>query len=453
MTNRSQPSAVKNDNERAIALEILLEVLERGGFSHIVIRMALDKYSYLSKSERAFIARLSRGVIERKLELDAVIDTVSTVKTAKMKPVIRNILRMTAYQLKYMNVAAHAVCSEAVSLAVRKGFAPLKGFVNAVSRRLAEKADSIDFSGNPLLKYSIDEWLWKRLNDWYPKEKVVAYLEASLKQDGHPVTVHFHCKELSSDKIIDSLQKEGVIVTKAPYANDCYNLESTGDVRQLDMFKKGFIQVQDVSSCLAAQALAPEDESFCIDMCSAPGGKSIYIAKHMHGTGRVLARDISPSKLGLIEENRQRCHADNIWLELWDASKYDSKNAGCADYVLADVPCSGLGIIDKKPEIKYRTCAEKLDELTALQRQILKAAAELLKPGGVLVYSTCTINPEENIENVRWLTSRGDFEIEDLSPFISANIEENDLKKGYIQLIPGTNSCDGFFVARLRKKQ
>ena len=443
----------KRENEREIVLAILLEVLEKDQFSHIVIRSALDKYSYLPKKDRSFIARLSRGCVERKIELDAIIDKAASVKSSNQKPVIRNILRMAAYQLKYMNVPEHAVCSEAVKLAAKKGFWSLKGFVNAVVRKMASLIPTLDWAGQPDILYSIPKWLYDALLSWYPKEKVTAYLESVLSREGHPMYVHCHTSECSMDEICASLKEDGIQVQKAPYAKDCLALLDAGDIRRTKAFQDGLIQIQDISSALAAQCVAPKKGSFCIDMCAAPGGKSIHMAKAQGGTTQVLSRDLSWEKLDLIEENKERCHADNMQIEQWDACVLDEANKEKADYVLADVPCSGLGILSRKPDIKYQLTKERLTELVSLQRTILFNAAQLVKPGGVLVYSTCTINPAENEENVRALLEQMPFTLESLSPFIEEEIEGSDLDSGMLQLLPGQNRCDGFFVARLRKKK
>lgn len=442
----------KKENEREIVLAILIEVLEKNQFSHIVIRQALDKYSYLPQKDRSFIARLSRGCVERKIELDAIIDKAASVKASKQKPVIRNILRMAAYQLKYMDVPEHAVCSEAVKLAAKKGFWSLKGFVNAVTRKMAVLIPTLGWSDQPSVYYSVPQWLYDKLLSWYPKEKVVAYLEAAVSQSGHPMYVHCHTGRYSIEEIVSSLEKEGISVKKAPYADDCLELIDAGDIRRTNVFQDGRIQIQDISSALAAQCVAPQENSFCIDMCAAPGGKSIHLAKAKGGTTKVLSRDISWEKLELIEENRVRCHADNMQIEQWDACVPDEERKETADYVLADVPCSGLGILSRKPDIKYQLTQERLTELVSLQREILVNAAKLVKPGGVLVYSTCTINPEENEENVRYLLTQMPFELESLAPFIKEEIEGNDPSSGMLKLLPGQNQCDGFFVARLRRK-
>ena len=442
----------KQINEREIVLEILMEITENGAYSHKILGDVLSKYQYLEKRERAFITRVVEGTLEHMIEIDYILNQISKTKVKKMKPVIRNLLRSSVYQLKYMDVPEHAVCSEAVKLAAKKGFWSLKGFVNAVTRKMAVLIPTLDWSDQPFVYYSVPQWLYDKLLSWYPKEKVVAYLEAAVSQSGHPMYVHCHTGRYSIEEIVSSLEKEGISVKKAPYADDCLELTDAGDIRRTKVFQDGLIQIQDISSALAAQCVAPQENSFCIDMCAAPGGKSIHLAKAKGGTTKVLSRDISWEKLELIEENRVRCHADNMQIEQWDACVPDEERKETADYVLADVPCSGLGILSRKPDIKYQLTQERLTELVSLPREILVNAAKLVKPGGVLVYSTCTINPEENEENVRYLLTQMPFELESLAPFIKEEIEGNDPSSGMLKLLPGQNQCDGFFVARLRRK-
>ena len=442
----------KKENEREIVLAILIEVLEKNQFSHIVIRQALDKYSYLPQKDRSFIARLSRGCVERKIELDAIIDKAASVKASKQKPVIRNILRMAAYQLKYMDVPEHAVCSEAVKLAAKKGFWSLKGFVNAVTRKMAVLIPTLDWSDQPSVYYSVPQWLYDKLLSWYPKEKVVAYLEAAVSQSGHPMYVHCHTGRYSIEEIVSSLDKEGISVTKAPYADDCLELTDAGDIRRTKVFQDGLIQIQDISSALAAQCVAPQENSFCIDMCAAPGGKSLHIGDKMEGFGTVDARDISQYKVNLIEENIQRLNSINVQAKVQDATIFDVESECKADIVLADVPCSGYGVIGKKPEIKYRSTAQKEEELVILQRTILDKAAEYVKPRGVLVFSTCTIAKEENEENMMWFMNNHPFKLESIDEFIPEELRSETTGLGYLQMLPGVHGTDGFFIARFRRK-
>lgn len=438
------------ENERLIVLDILMEVLEQNHYSHLVIRQALAKYGYLPKQSRAFISRLARGCVEELLLLDAMIDQVSSVKTKKMKPVIRNILRMTAYQLKYMHVPAHAACNEAVKIAGIKGFRGLQKFVNGVSRNIA-RLDLPAERFEEHIRYSVPLWLYQKIKQWYPKQADSFF--ASLKEEQeHGLYAHYHLSKASEEEITSSLAAQGVKVSRAAYADHCVSLAEVDRVESLEAFAEGWIQIQDISSALCAQCVSPKEGSRCLDICSAPGGKSIWMAESMRQTGLVVCRDISEEKLPLIEENRMRCGLTNMHIEAWDACVLRPEDERAFDYVLADVPCSGLGVIRRKPDIRYQMTEEKLTELVSLQRQILAQAASYVKPGGVLVYSTCTINPDENEGNVRWLLSQGGFELESFVPYIHQQIEGASPESGMIQLLPGQNRCDGFFLARLRKK-
>lgn len=432
-------------------LDILIEVLEKKQYSHLVIRQALDKYSYLPKQSRGFIDRAAKGCIEHLLELDAMINQVSSVKVSKMKPVIRTILRMTAYQMRYMKVPAHAACNEAVKLAGMRGFRGLSKFVNGVCRALAAIAVSYDCSGSQELYYSMPSSLLSLFHQWYPDDQVTAMLEAFQNENGRHLYAHFHVNQVPEETIRSSLEEQGISVSEAPYADHCYRLDGVEKVDGLEAFCRGWIQIQDISSSLAAQCVSPAKDSCCLDICGAPGGKSVHMAEAMAQTGRVICRDLSLEKLPRMEENRLRCGLSNMTAEIWDARIPREDDAERYDYVLADVPCSGLGVIGRKPDIKYRVTETELKELVCLQREILTQAAKAVRPGGVLVYSTCTINPDENQGNVQWLLDQGGWETESLEPFLHKPVEGADPACGMLQLLPGQNTCDGFFIARLRK--
>lgn len=440
------------ENERLIILDILTEILEKGHYCHLVLRQALDKYGYLPKQDRAFIARVSRGCVEQLLELDAMIDRISNVPTEHMKPTIRNILRMGAYQLKYTEVPAHAVCNEAVKLAKYKGFAGLSRFVNGVLRNLSRRIGEMDFSKSPALCASVPAWLWEAFCSWYGEEKTEQMAAAWRMAQGQGLCVHFHRTKAETKQILESLTKTGVSVSEAPYAEDCYYLTGVDRVGMLEAFQKGWFQVQDIGSALAAQCLSPDAGGACLDICSAPGGKGIWMAESLNGTGIVECRDISLPRLDMIRENKERCGFSNMIISCQDACAAREEDRECFDFVLADVPCSGLGVIAKKPDIKYKVTKKQMEELCVLQRRILEQAAACVRPGGVLVYSTCTINPAENEENVRWLLNTGGFWMESLAPYIKKPVEGADLSTGMMQLLPGQNASDGFFVARLRKR-
>ena len=223
-------------------------------------------------------------------------------------------------------------------------------------------------------------------------------------------------------------------------------------LNKLKSFQEGLFYVQDISSMTAAKEAGAKEQDVVLDLCAAPGGKSIYVAQQMHGKGRVIARDLTPQKVFLIEENIRRCQVSNMQAECADARIFDAAWEKKADVVIADLPCSGLGVIGRKKDIKYKMTVEKEAELVALQREILKNAVRYVKPGGTLLYSTCTINQGENEENAVWLSRQFPFGLESLSPYLPEVLKEEG-KDGMLQLIPGVHETDGFFIARLKKQE
>lgn len=233
-----------------------------------------------------------------------------------------------------------------------------------------------------------------------------------------------------------------------PYALHIRGYDALG---RIPAFREGLFFVQDVSSMLAVEAAQAEKDSFCLDVCAAPGGKAMQLSMLLEGSGRVEARDLTDYKVGAVEENVERLGIANIHACVYDARILDPAMIEKADVVLADLPCSGLGVLGKKPDIKYRTTPESLDSLAELQREILGTVWQYVKPGGTLIYSTCTINPQENEENVRWFLEQYPFTAEPLPETFAGFADERDRQKGMCQLLPGTHGTDGFFIARLKR--
>ena len=441
-------------NLRDLALEAILLVLEEGQYSHLVIRQALEKYGFLSAQEKSFFVRLMQGTIERKIELDWILSQYSKIPPDKMKPVIRNILRLTAYQLYYMDaVPVSAACNEAVKLAGKRGFSGLKGFINGVSRSVARGKDTLQLPEDPVIRYSMPEWIIEKFTQCAGRAATEESLQNLLLPDKNEITVHCHTSRACISDIIQSLHGQGVQVRKDAFLPDMLHLKTQTPLPALQAFRNGLIQVQNVSSALACMAAAVLPGSFCMDVCAAPGGKSIYLADRMQNSGQILSRDISDDKLSLIDENVRRCGFSCIRTQLWDAAAPDPGLYGKADLVFADLPCSGLGVIGSKPDIKYHQTPEGAVQLAALQRQILTVVQEYVKPGGILLYSTCTVNPDENIRNRDWFLGQFPFETEDLTPLLPDSIRADSLKEGYLQLMPGDFGADGFFFSRMRRRQ
>ena len=387
-------------NSREMILEILLQIEEEGEHSHIAIRNALSKYQFLPKQERAFITRVCEGTLEYRIQIDYIIDSFSKVTVDKMKPAIREILRSAVYQLKYMDsVPDSAVCNEAVKLTQRKGFYNLKPFVNGVLRTVAREMNQVRFPAREenvvrylSIKYSMPEQLVNRWLDAYGEEITEKILADFLEEK--PVTVRCRTYLNSVEDTCRSLENQGVHVQPASYLPYARYISGFNHILALDAFIKGKILVQDVSSMLVAEVANPQKGDYVIDVCAAPGGKSLHVGDKMEGFGTVDARDVSQYKVNLIEENIQRINSINVQARVQDATLFDQDSELLADIVLADVPCSGYGVIGKKPEIKYRVTPQKQDEIVILQRTILDRASNYVKPRGSLIFSTCTIAKE-----------------------------------------------------------
>lgn len=445
-------------NTRELILEILLQINEEGEHSHIAIRNALSKYQFLPKQDRAFITRVCEGTLEYRIYIDYIIDSFSKIKVDKMKPPIREILRSAVYQLRFMDrVPDSAVCNEAVKLTQRKGFYNLKPFVNGVLRTVIRQAEQLEYPPRERnlvrylsVRYSMPETLVLRwLND-YGEQTTEKMLADFLEEK--PLTIRCRTYLNSVEDTCASLRNQGVTVEPAPYLPYARRISNFNHILALDAFIQGRIQVQDVSSMLVAEIADPQKGDYVIDLCAAPGGKSLHIGDKMEGFGTVDARDISPYKVGLIEENIRRTGSINVQARVQDATVFDVDSECLADIVLADVSCSGYGVIGKKPEIKYRSTLQKQEELVILQRNILDKAAEYVKPRGTLIFSTCTVAKEENEENMMWFMNNHPFKLESIDPYLPDELKSESTALGYLQLLPGVHGTDGFFIAKFRRK-
>lgn len=449
-TGKSQSKGRRQNNiqagtdVRGVILDILLEILERDGYSHVVLRQALGKYQYLEKQDRALITKVTEGTLEYLIRIDYVIGQFSRIKVSSMKPVIRTLLRMSVYQILYLDrIPDRAVCNEAVKLAKKRGFQGLSGFVNGVLRTISREKENLEVP-NDSVRYSAPQWLIDLWKETYPAETVGEMLDSFLQKSR--LSVRCNLESADKEKIRDSLKHQGVRVQDSDYSDNILYLEGIDYLETLEAFQKGWIFVQDFSSSLAALAAAPEKGSYCIDVCGAPGGKGLHLAELVGKTGFVEVRDISGNKVELIEENVRRSGFSNIKAKLWDALVLDQESVEKADLVLADLPCSGLGVIGRKPDIKRRMSPETIEELAKLQREILSVVWQYVKPGGTLVYSTCTVNRKENEENAKWFEEHFPFRTINIEGRLGEKLHSETMKEGRIQLLPGRPG-DGFFLA------
>lgn len=464
-------------NVRALALDSLMEIERGTRNASEVMQTTLQTYQYLDKKDRSFYTRLCQGTLEYQLRLDYYLNQVSKTPMNKCKPYIRNLLRMSLYQLMFLDrVKKEAVCNEAVKLAKKRGYVQLSGFVNGVLRNLLRKQEKLSLPERPVgdrkqlisyfsILYSVPEWLVEQFLHWYPEEVTEGILAAYLNE--MPLTLRVNENKVSVEALKASLSASGIQVQDGRYCPNTIQISEYNYIRRLEEFRKGYVTVQDESSCLQGYLLPVQklrEDSLILDICAAPGGKTMYAAEQLEkrfgaaGSGRVLARDVSEKKVERIRENVERMGYTRIEAEVQDALVYDDTLKEQVDFLMADVPCSGLGVIGRKKDIKYRLEQTQLAELVSLQREILTVTVPYLKQGGYLIYSTCTLNPEENEAQVSWLKNQFNLESvsirEELPKRLVTELEEQphtNLEEGYCTLIPGKQQCDGFFLAKLRR--
>lgn len=428
-------------NQREAALDILLAVDQKKEYSHIALQQTLQKYGYSGKQVRSFITRISEGTLENRICIDYIIDSFSKTKVSDMRPLIRNILRMSVYQLKYMDaVPASAICNEAVKLTAKRGMAGLKGFVNGVLRNIARNLEHIDYPDRerePLryfsVVYSVPLWILEQWREAFDPDVIETMLRAMGQES--PTTIRVNTSKITVEECRRLLEQQGITVRSGDYVNTALKISGYDTISRIRGYQEGFFSVQDESSMLAGIMAEPFPGARVLDVCAAPGGKTFHMADMLSGTGKIIARDVSAYKIEKIQENLDRFAFSNVELQIQNALELTEETLEWADIVIADLPCSGLGIMGKKKDIKYNASPENQKELVRLQRAILSVVWRYVKPGGILMYSTCTIHSEENEKNVRWLTEHYPFRLE-----------------AQRQLLPGRETCDGFFMARLRRE-
>jgi 16S rRNA (cytosine967-C5)-methyltransferase len=432
-------------NARLLAVQLLDKTFLKNGFSNIVLDTALNS-SQLSVQDKKFCTALYYGVIERKITLDYIISEYCK-QPKKIDATVFNILRLGVYQLLYMdNVPDNAAVDESVKLAVKTGHSKLKGLVNAVLRNFIRDDKKYVFPKNNFemlsVKYSAPVWLVRKITKEYGENYAKAVLESSVKKP--PVTVRLNAVHADENALFEN--SGGFEFIRDNCIKNCYELKGGGDISLIPAFKKGMFHVQDSASQFCCMALNPQKNDIVIDICSAPGGKAFTIAEIMENTGTVYAFDLYEKRVGLIKQGAKRLGLSNINAQVGDASVFN-ENIPEADKILCDVPCSGLGVIRRKPEIKYKNPYE-FKELSEIQYKILENASQYLKIGGELVYSTCTLNKKENEEVIEKF-------LKNHSEFTGVNFLENfgepfnDFK---VVLSPEYFNCDGFFISKIKRR-
>lgn len=447
----------KRIDMRAEALDTLIDIERNKKLSHIAIGETLMRHQFEKKSDRAFYTRLCEGVTERKIYLDYILDTYSKTPMKKCKPLIRSLLRMGAYQILFMDVRDAAACSEAVSLAKKRGFGRLSGFVNGVLRTIVREKESLpvpdkkDFKKYLSIMYSIPEWLTNLIIEQYGEQSAEKIFASFL--EARPLTIRTNISKITPEELEKELMGENVHVEKGNYLPYAFTISDFNYLGKLTAFRQGKFAVQDESSQLAVALADIKEGDFVLDVCAAPGGKTFHAADRLHGTGRVLSRDLTEYKTDLIEENKERMQYANVEVQQWDALEEDASLLESVDVLLADLPCSGLGIMGRKNDIKYQMTKEQLGELATLQRQILSVIWKYVKPGGQMIFSTCTLNRGENVENIKWIEENTPMRLVSIEEHLPQNLKDRTGSQGYLQLIPGEDTCDGFFISKFKRPE
>ena len=451
-------------NLRNLALDVIVSVMDKGAYSDKAIHAALEKHPGLEKRDRAFFTRLCQGTIEYAVSSDYIINLFSKTKVKKMKPVIREILRMGVYQIMHMDsVPDSAVCNEAVKLANKRKFTNLKGFVNGVLRNISREKDKIKFPDKKdgfcayaSVRYSMPEWIVNYLCEEYGEDETERIFEGFLKAD-RGVSVRCNVSKAEPQEVYDMLKKQGISVKKSELFDYAFSIDDFDRLQDVEALKKGYIQVQDFSSILAGHIPEIKGGENIIDICAAPGGKTLHAADRLNaaeksGIGNIISCDLTEQKVKLISDNIKRNGFRNISVVKNDALVYKKEWENTADIIIADLPCSGLGVIGKKCDIKYKTSIEDINALSEIQREILKNVSRYLKKGGQLLYSTCTIAKEENEDNAEWILENLPFEKADISKRMPEKLKKYMTDNSYIQILPDMAQTDGFFVAAFIKK-
>ncbi len=430
-------------NSRQIAFEILYRIQKDSSYSNLALDTALDD-SELSQVDKAFTSALVYGVIERLITLDYEISKYLRQPLRKLKPQVLTILRLGAYQILFMDkIPDSAAINEAVKLTKTNSASFASGLVNAVLRKVSANGltDTKDLS----VKFSAPEWLCNLWIDAYGAqnaEKLLAETFGSVDTAIRVNTLRTDC-----DSLISMLDKEGINAIKSDMTDDTLLIRKSGAIHKTQSYSDGLFHVQDTSSQLCCKALDVKENDTVIDICAAPGGKSFTLAQMMNNSGILYSCDIYRHRLKLISNGAERLGISNIITVENDATVFNN-NLPKADKILCDVPCAGLGVIRKKPEIRYKD-ADEIASLPEIQYSILSISSEYLKVGGTLVYSTCSLNPDEN-ENIikRFLDENPAFESVKVLPEIKRH---DDSKTDYISLMPHIHGCDGFFISAVRK--
>lgn len=445
---------------REAALDILVRVEQDRSYSNLLLNRTLQEQP-LSRQDAALATELVYGTIQRLNTIDYFLATFVRSGLAKLQPWVRSLLRLSFYQLHYLDrIPPHAAVNEAVNLARKRGHQGIAGMVNAVLRAVLRSRSELvippDLSATERISllHSHPEWLVSRWIRQYGEaltERICA-----AHHIAPAVSVRANAIRTSRDQLLTLLRDEGIDAAPSPLAPQGILIHGAGNMAHTTWYRDGWLSIQDESSMLVAEIMNPSPGMRVLDCCAAPGGKTTHLAERMGGSGEVVAVDLHEHKIRLIEEQAARLRLDCIQAVVGDAARLAAElPAESFDCLLLDAPCSGLGVIRRKPELKWTKSEQDIAAICAIQRELLDQVQRLLKPGGIFVYSTCTITAEENEQAVEsFLRRQPQFEPDYATvPGLPPDVNEALAARGQVQILPCDYGSDGFFIARMRKKE
>lgn len=453
---------------RRLALEILLKVEVEKAYAKLALDAAF-KRRVLSERDRAFVTYLVQGTLRHLSELDATLAKVSSRPLESLPAALRNTLRLSVFQLLHSkDIPEFAVINTAAQLAKDTGHQGSARFVNGLLRALlkskveSQEATATDSTEAKAESFSLPSWLVERWQARYGNEEALELMKFSQKIP----ELTLRCCQLSinPDGLLNIFESKGMTVQQGELVTSCFTIldrgKQTGPIEKLPGFTEGLFTIQDEAAALVAHVVDPKAGNTILDLCAAPGGKSLHLAELLENKGRIVAVDIHGKRLQMLGRERQRLGLTNI--ETLEADGRSLKTDFLADLILIDAPCSGTGVINRRSDLRHRRQEPDIDNLVQIQRDLLANAVHLLKKSGSIIYSTCSMEPEENFQNIKWFLDRHpQFHPESLARFIpqsvisrwskSANWQEtqSQLESGLFQLLPTRHGYSGFFICRL----
>lgn len=446
----------KKETARELALKIMYQVNEENAYANLALDKALYQYKEMDPRDKGLVTEIVYGSIKNRGKLDWVINQFANPKIAKMDPWVRNILREGVYQMMFLDkVPVSAAVNEAVELTKHYSHQGGVKFVNGVLRNIEREMGQLVYPNRgkqPVqyltVCYSFPQWLIERWVKQFGVKKTE--LMCGYFNEPAPLWIRTNTLKITRSELKARLAEQGIESVESEHTAEGLMLKNTISLHSLDLFQEGYFTVQDESSMLVALAASPKEGQRVLDVCSAPGGKTTHLAQLMHNTGEIVACDIHDHRLDLIDANCKRLGVENVQTKRQDGLYLAEDLDESFDVVLVDAPCSGLGVLGRRPDARWAKRASDIGELAAIQAGILAQAAQVVSEQGTLVYSTCTTTKEENEDIVsNFLAAHQNFQLADDLSACWSGFEK--VEQGYAQFLPFEDQMDGFFIAKFRK--